>query len=358
MTARVAKLHRRLPSADQVLGRPGRVAMLVAIALVLVGSLSAPENAQAIDLPNFPGLPSLNPADWAIDAFKAILKFIFGDALKQLAEELINLLLAVPLLTDTSKFAALNQYRDYVTGGAWGILGLSFVVASIRYWLSSYTGAGAYEALMGFARTVGSIAMLLAFPIAFDQISRFVNAFTAALIDNPIVGQNLGKWMVLTLTGALGSSGGIGMLVGIAAIVMAIVLLVVKVIVMALLAVLFVLSPLAIAVWPIEEFSWALRSLIQAMLGLLVFPILWAACFATFAVLSVDALFPADSRDFLTGTLLAPLVTLASLIIAFRLPFVVLRQAMNAGLAPSVGRALQNVHYTRSLAGGAARLAR
>ena len=65
---------------------------------------------------------------------------------------------------------SLNEYRDYVTGGAWGILGLSFVVASIRYWLSSYSGAGAYEALMGFARTVGSIAMLLAFPIAFDQL--------------------------------------------------------------------------------------------------------------------------------------------------------------------------------------------
>jgi hypothetical protein len=215
--------------------------------------------------------------------------------------------------------------------------------------LSSYSGAGAYEALMGFARTGGAIALLLAFPIAFDQLSRLVNAFTAALITNPIVGSNLGKGLVFTLTGALGTSGGIGMLVGVAAIVMAIVLLVVKVIVTALLAVLFVLSPLAIALWPIEEFSWALRTLVQAILGLLAFPILWAACFGTFAVLSVDALFPADSRDFLTGTLLSPLVTLASLIIAFRLPFVVLRQAMNSGIAPSVGRAMQNVHYARSL---------
>jgi hypothetical protein len=358
VTARAAKLHRRLPSADQVLGRPGRNALLCALVLVLVGSLSAPENAQAIGLPGLPGLPSLNPADWAVDAFKAILKFIFGDQLKKLGEEIVNLLLAVPLLTDTKKFPSLNQYRDYVTGGAWGILGLSFVVASIRYWLSSYSGNGAYEALMGFARTVGAIAMLLAFPIAFDQLSRFVNAFTAALITNPIVGDNLGKGLVVTLTGALGTSGGIGMLVGIAAIVMAIVLLVIKVIVMTLLAVLFVLSPLAIALWPVEELSWALRSLIQAILGLLVFPILWAVCFGTFAVLSVDALFPADSRDFLTGTLLSPLVTLAALIIAFRLPFVVLRQAMNAGIAPSINRAMQTAHYGRSLVGGAARVAR
>ena len=189
MTARAAKLRSRLPSADQVLGRPGRVAVLSAVALVIVGSLGAPDNAQAIGLPGLPGLPSLNPADWAVDAFKAILKFIFGDQLEDLARHLVNLLLAVPLLTDTSKFPQLNKYRDYVTGGAWGILGLSFVVSSMRYWLSSYSGAGAYEALMGFARTVGSIAMLLAFPIVFDQLSRAVNEFTAALVVNPIVGK-------------------------------------------------------------------------------------------------------------------------------------------------------------------------
>src|SRR3954465_9401247 len=192
---------------------------------------------------------------------------------------------------------------------------------------------------MGFARTVGAIAMLLAFSIVFDELCRFVNAFTVALIDNPIVGGHLGQGLTMTLAGAPGSQGGLPMLVGSAAVVMAIVLLVIKVIVMALLAVLYVLSPLAIALWPVEELGWALRSLIQAMLGLLVFPILWAACFGTFAVLSIDALFPSDLGDAI-NSLLSPLVPLASLIIGFRLPFVVLRQAMNAGLAPSVGRAM------------------
>ena len=366
MTALAAKLHRRLPGAGQVLGRPGRAAVLVALVLVIAGSLGSPEPVAAgVSLPTPPnpldllpsGLPSLDPAQWAVDGFKAILKFIFGDQLKQLAQHLVNLLLAVPLLTDTSKFPSLNEYRAYVTGGAWGILGLSFVVASMRYWLSSYSGSGAYEALMGFTRTVGAIAMLLAFPIVFDQLCRFVNAFTAALIVNPIVGHNLGKGLVATLTGALGTGGGIGMLVGLAAIVMAIVLLVIKVIVTALLAVLFVLSPLAIALWPIEELGWALRSLIQAMLGLLVFPILWAACFGTFAVLSVDTLFGASNGD-LINTVLSPLFTLAALIIAFRLPFVVLRQAMNAGIAPSMNRAMQSAHYARSLIGGASRAVR
>jgi hypothetical protein len=366
VSALAAKLRPRLPSADRLLGRPGRNAMLCAVVLIVLGSLATPDRAQAVDLPSVPnplhllpggGLPSLNPAEWAVDGFKAILKFIFGDQLKQLGQHLINLLLAVPLLTDTQKFPELNDYRDYVTGGAWGILGLSFVVASMRYWLSSYSGGGAYEALMGFGRTVGAIAMLLAFPIVFDQLSRAVNEFTVALIANPVVGGGIEKGLVVTLTGALGTGGGIGMLVGLAAVVMAIVLLIIKVIVTALLAVLFVLSPLAIALWPIEELSWALRSLLQAMLGLLVFPILWAVCFGTFAVLSADALFPGGGGDWV-NTLLSPLISLAALIIAFRLPFVVLRQAMNAGIAPSVSRGVQNVYYARSMVRGAARVAK
>ncbi|MFP5304627.1 MAG: hypothetical protein ACLGI7_02230 [Gammaproteobacteria bacterium] len=319
------------------LSRPLSVIVVCIVALVVGGSLASPDSAQAF---------SLNPADWAVDGLKAILKWIFGDV-DELAKNIIRFLLGIPLLGDRSEFAQLHAYRDYVVGGAWGILGLSFVISSLRYWLSSYTGAGAYEALLGFAKTVGAIVLLLIFPIGFDQLIRFVNEFTAALITNPIVGQGLGTGIVLTLTNALSPNGGLGLIVGIAALVMAIVLLVVKVIITALLAVLFVLGALAIAVWPIEELSWALRNLVQAVLALLMFPILWAVCFGTFAVLSADTLFSGAGG---LSSLLAPLLTLAVLIVAFRLPFVVLRQAMNAGLVPSMGRAMQSAYYVRGLA--------
>jgi hypothetical protein len=194
--------------------------------------------------------------------------------------------------------------------------------------------------------------MLLVFPIVFDQVSRAVNAFTAALVVNPVVGDGLGKGMAGTISDAPLAGGGIAMLVGIAAIIMAIVLLVVKVIVTALLAVLFVASPLAIAIWPIEELSWALRSLMQAIVGLLIFPILWAVCFGTFAVLSTDALFPGDNGDAI-NSVLSPLIALAALIIAFRLPFAVLNQALKAGISPGINRGVttvRNIGYVRGIA--------
>jgi hypothetical protein len=339
-----------------VLGRPVHVAVACALVLLVVGTIASPQPATAA-VPNpldlIPGgLPSFDPTQWAVDGFKAILNYIFGDQLDDLGRNLINLLLSVPLLTDETAFPKLNAYRDYVTGGAWGILALSLVVASMRYWLSSYSGSGAYEALTGFVRTTGAIALLLIFPIAFDQVARGVNAFTSALVVNPVVGDGLGKGLVGTLSTAPVAGGGMTMLIGLAAIVMALVLLVVKVTITALLAVLFVASPLAIALWPIEETSWLLRTLLQAIFGLLIFPILWGVCFGVFAVLSTDALFPGDHGDFVTAVL-APLITLAALIIAFRLPFAVLGQAMKSGISPGINRGLthvRNAGYIRSLA--------
>jgi hypothetical protein len=77
----------------------------------------------------------------------------------------------------------------------------------------------------------------------------------------------------------------------------------------------------------------------------------WAVCFGTFAVLSTDSLFPGDNGDVI-NSVLAPLITLAALIIAFRLPFAVLGQAMKAGISPGINRGVttvRNVSYVREI---------
>lgn len=307
--------------------------IMLVLVLVVVGSLATPDSAQAVSIPTpldlLPGGSSLNPVNWAVDSFKAILKYIFGDQVDDLGRNLMSLLLAIPLLTDKQHFVQLNNYREYVSGAAWGILGLSFVVSSLRYWLSSYAGSGAYEAMQGFMRTTVAIMMLMIFPIVFDQLSRFVNAFTSALVVNDVVGKGLGDGLVGTMT--LYTGGGFGMIIGLAAVVMAFFLLIVKVVITALLAVLFVASPLAIALWPIEETSFLMKSLFSAIGGALLFPIIWALCFATFAVLNTDALFPGRHGS-LIDSILSPLVILASLIIAFRLPFKVMETAIGANI--------------------------
>lgn len=311
-------------------------------------SLVSPTPAAAIDLPNpLDVLPNLDPTSYIVDGFKAIIMFIFGKDIDEIGRNLVNLLLAVPILTSKQAFPELNQYRSYITSAAWGILGLGLVTSSFRYWLSSYSSSGAYEGLIGFFRTAGAVAILMIFPIAFDQFSRFINAFTAWLVNNPIVHDGLDKGLVGTLSSAPLIGGGIAMIITIICVILAIILLIVKVVITSLLAVLYVASPLAIAIWPIEELSWAMRSLLQAIFGLLLFPVMWALCFGTFAVLSVDSLFPGNHGDTINAVL-APVITLASLIIAFRLPFKVLEMAMRAGITPGISRGLAVVNNVRS----------
>lgn len=348
----------RRPTLDDVLGHPVILSAVCICTLVTIGSLVSPDQSAALPLPSpadllnadkiIPG--GIDPAGWASDGmvagFKAILRWMFGD-IDDLGKNLVNLLLAVPLLTDAKAFPKLNQYREYVTGGAWGLLSLSFVVASLRYWLAGYYGSGAYEGAQGFVRSCAAISGLLVFVPLFDQVARLTNAFTSALVVNPIVGDNLGKGMSGVLDTGLISGGGIPMIVAIAAVVIAIILLVTKVIITALLAVLFVASPLALALWPIEELAWIFRTLLQALVGLLLFPVIWAVCFGTFSVLQVDALFPGEHGSQIPK-LLGPLVALAALIVALKVPYAVLRQAMQSGISPGISRGMRNVQIIQN----------
>jgi hypothetical protein len=313
---------------------------VAATAVLLMIELMVPASAMAF---------SLNPADWVVDGLKAILNFIFGDV-SELGRNIINLLLAVPIITDEGKFPRLHAYREYVMYGAWGLLPLTMFVAFLRYWIAGYSGGGAYEGLIGFARSVAAIGILLVFPVALDQVMRAVNAFTAALIDNPVVGGGLSVGVVKVLDAGSFADGGIAMLITIVAIVSALLLLVVKVVVVALIAVLFVVSPIAIALWPIEELSWAMRGTFQNLAGLMAFPIMWAICFSVFALLSSDALFPGDHGDII-NTALSPLIGLASLIVTLVVPYAVLKLAGASAVAPRSSTVVRSVSVVRRVAG-------
>lgn len=324
--------------------------MLVVAGAVLL-ALAVPASASALPLVGGPDLPSLDPSSYVVDGFRAILKFLFGTDLDKLGRNLVNLLLGVPLLTDKASFPQLNAYRGYVEGGAWGVLGLTGVIAALRYFASSMTGTGAYEGLTGFMRSAGAVAMLLVFVPAFDGLSRATNMMTAALIaGSDIKHTGGGHGIAAALSADNIADGGIEMLVTVAAMAMAIVLLVVKAIVTALLAVLFVASPLAIALWPVEEVGVLLRTLLQGIFGLLIFPCVWAICFAVLAVLPADAMFPGGKHDGI-DSFLSPLITLAALIIAFRLPFKVLEMMLQAGISPGINRGIasvRNASYART----------
>jgi hypothetical protein len=123
-------------------------------------------------------------------------------------------------------------------------------------------------------------------------------------------------------------------------------LLITKIVIATLLALLYVAAPLGIALWPLPETSWLARTWLQALIGLLLWPVVWALCFALFAVMSASAF---TLKGSFGSELIKPWVSVAALFVAFKAPQLLARQAMLAGLTPSLGNtAARGLVYGRA----------
>jgi len=328
---------------------PLALTLLVVLAALAITQLLTPAPARA-DIPvvgpivsGVTGVLGGVANDIFVKGFGALLQFIFGSVLTDLAKSFLKDLLDITPLSGPGAPVGLDQLHDDIVGAGWGLLTLSFTGAAIGYWLSCYTSSGAQQAATAFARTVGAIGLLISSPYIFSAATEAVNQLTAGIITLPVVAHGMTGLFEHIFVGSLLTQGGLGMIAALIAVVMALALILVKITITALLAVLYVLSPLAIGLWPVEQLSWLLRTLLQVAFVALIFPVLWAACFAVFAVLSPT--FVASLG------LLSPLVAVAALIIAFKLPFALLRISTGAGLIPSAGKGMSAIYHARGLVG-------
>ena len=125
--------------------------------------------------------------DIFVKGFGALLQFIFGKALTDLAQSFLTDLLDVTPLSGPNAPAGLDQLHSAIDGAGWGLLTLSFTGAALGYWLSSYTSSGAQQAATAFARTVGAIGLLISSPYIFYAATEAVNQLTGAIITTPVV---------------------------------------------------------------------------------------------------------------------------------------------------------------------------
>ena len=344
----------RLPLSEH----PLALTLLVVLATLAITQLLAPAPARA-DLPvigplgggatgplggGVTGLLGGVANDIFVKGFGTLLRFIFGNVLTALANTFLKDLLDVTPLSGPKAPAGLGQLHDVIDGAGWGLLTLSFTAAALGYWLSSYTSSGAQQAATAFARTVGAIGLLISSPYIFYAATEAVNQLTDAIITTPVVSGGTTQLFTGNLCwNSLLTQGGVGMIAALIAAVMALTLLLVKITITALLAVLYVLSPLAIGLWPVEQLSWLLRTLPAGRVHRADLPrpmgglLRRVRCTCTNFSGSLGALFP--------------LVGVAALIIAFKLPFAFLRISTGAGLDP-VGRQGYEHDLSRPRPGG------
>lgn len=332
-------------------------ATAVVLAIVGAGALLGPSSADAaIHLPSLPtpfdlGLPG--PSDLIGGVFKFVFKTFFGLEAK-VTQGAVRWLLAAPVYTDSNAYGALNTLRSSINAAAWALLTLVFTASAVRYYASGFTSAGSYEAVEAIARGGVAAGAMAFYPQVFGSLPVAANSLTFGITHAPGVGAGLTK-LLAGATIASFTPLGVGSIAAVVAVIVFLLLVVSKVVIATLLALLFVATPLAIALWPLPETAWLARTVLQSLIGLLLWPVIWALCFALFAVIGASAFTPGGSL----GThLVEPWVSVAALYVSFKAPQMLARQAMFAGLMPSPsGIAARGLFYGRAAmrAGGAAR---
>jgi hypothetical protein len=335
----------------------------MAALLVATAVMAVPSDAEAaVDLtPGFDvGLPNPldvgipGPAELVGKVFEFFFETFFGIE-AQVTRRVVEWLLATPVYTDRGAYGELNVLRSYVTVAAWALFTLVFTVSGVRYYASGLTSGGSYEAVEALTRGGVAAGALAVYPEVFGSLSIATNYLTYGLTHAPGVEPGLTR-LLGAATVASFTPLGVGTLAAVVAVVVLLLLLVTKIVIATLLALLFVAAPLAIASWPLPETSWLARTWLQSLIGLLLWPVVWALCFALFAVMGASAFTLSGSF----GTeLVKPWVSVAALFVAFKAPQLLARQAMLAGLTPSLGNtAARGLVYGRAAlraGGGAAR---
>src|SRR4051794_27947805 len=201
-------MRRRRPIARSV-----RLALLSgAFALVTLFVSAAPAFAAPhvgpIPVPDI--IPDLNPlpsvGDLAGKLIEGLVQALFGDVEAKVTLQVVKFLVAHPIVTNHAAYGTLNDYRVYVTDGAWGLLSLVFVVSAFRYWAAGFAGGGAYEALQAVVRTGGACGALVVYSLLFEQLLVGGNLMTHALLGFGGIEQGLAKLFVSSHFG-LGLTG-------------------------------------------------------------------------------------------------------------------------------------------------------
>jgi hypothetical protein len=284
--------------------------------------------------------------------FEFLLKTFFGIEVG-VTRRVVDFLVAHPVYSDGARYPELGRLQAYVSAGGWAILTLTIAIAALRYWASGFTASGSYEAIQGMVRGAAAAAAMVVYPQVFEWLCVAGNLLTHALLEAPAVEGGLTKLLAAAVVGSFAALG-VGSIATVAAVVLLVLLVVSKIVIAIVLALLFVSGGLAIALWPLPETAWLARMWLQVLFGVLLWPVVWALCFALFAVLGQSAFsFEGEFGD----ELVKPFVTVAALWVAFKAPQLLARQAMLAGLAPSLGGVLARAMvYGRAGIGGAERV--
>ena len=220
--------------------------------------------------------------------FGALSQALLPDFLRDGTVDAINWLIAVPNPANSELWPNVARLEQDMAALGFGLLGLTFVVAAVRYTLAGVTGGP--HPLIALAHAVGATGALVAYHWAFANAVALVNTITHEILVWPVVAQGLGRTVKVLFGGSLlvGSGSVFLSLLALVAIFFAVSLFVMKVAVLMLAAILYVAGPAVIGLYPLPEAARFTRLWLYAAIAVVLVPLGWCVIFATAGALALD----------------------------------------------------------------------
>ena len=220
--------------------------------------------------------------------FGALSEALLPDFLRDGTVQAIKWLIAVPNPADAKLWPNLAELEGNMAALGFGLLGLTFVIAAVRYTLTGLA-AGPHP-LVALSHAIAAAAGIVVYEWAFVNTVALVNVVTNQILSWRVVAEGLGRTVkVLFGSSLLVGSGGVFLsLLALVAIFFAVSLFVMKIAVLMVAAILYVAGPAVIALYPLPEAARFTRLWLYAAIAVVLVPLGWCVIFATAGAISLD----------------------------------------------------------------------
>jgi hypothetical protein len=240
-----------------------------------------------------------------------------------------------------------QKVKDVASAIALALLGLVLTILVLRLWLMGVGSdrAGGTPPIDAVMRTFFAALCVVAWPWVAQQCVQLANDASGAVFGSitaqDLASADLGLQLNLLLGGGIGIL--LGIVIAIVGILVLIELLIFKVVLSATTIFLVAAMPIAIVLWPIEEFAWLSKTAMKTFVACLIVPLVWALLIVTAialagSILQKDLLQTLSNPDQYLNQLLNAVVTLGLLIAMTKIPRGILRAAN--GFSGGGGRGL------------------
>lgn len=306
-----SRARRTLLFALGVIGLAGTAMALMAL---LPSTANAVIPLPPIDL--LSGIAGEVASSAASDGFKSILENLFPTVEKIIDKGFIDLFTSI-----NDPFVGQPRLRQFSTNLSWVAISVASVLVTLgalRYFASGYADGGGAAGVEALGRAALAIVLIA----SWGWIYRGVMLPLSNALPADILGAAGGASRIARGFGEIGlglslSSGGwlIAIVMQLALLLMLLALLAMRVMLQAGSTLAFVAFPLAVAVLPLT--SQPAKSVLRALVAMLLVPTVWALCFATISVIGADNLTISGVED---GAF-SPINSLAAIVLFFGMVF-------------------------------------